>query len=88
MPTDPFKVRDPYYYGFWWWIFLGLSDVSDGGSCHGFAAASQLYANGMIPLAKFDRGPSGAPARRHWLRYLVITIVVAAIVFGNHHRGF
>lgn len=61
IPLPPFKVRDPYYYGFWWWIFLGLSDISDSGSCHGFAATSQLYANGMIPLAKFDRGPSGAP---------------------------
>ena len=30
---------------------------------------------------RIDRGPAGAPpARRHWLRYLIIAIVIAAIV--------
>ena len=61
IPLPPFKVRDPYYYSFWWWVFLGLADASDSGSCHGFAGASQLYYRGLIPLAKYDDALSGGP---------------------------
>ncbi|MBM3847260.1 MAG: LamG domain-containing protein, partial [Verrucomicrobia bacterium] len=59
IPLPPFKVRDPYYYTIWWWMYLALADIADGGSCHGFAAASQLYFRGLIPISKYDLSTNG-----------------------------
>ena len=66
IPAPPFKVRDPFYYGFWWWVYLALSDASDGGSCHGFAGTSLELYRRSIPLTLYDNALSGGPSGVHY----------------------
>jgi hypothetical protein len=66
IPLPPFKVRDPYYFAFWWWLWLALSDANQGGSCHGFAGTSQLYYRGLLPLSLYDNALSGGPSGVHF----------------------
>lgn len=51
-------IRDPYYYGFFFPVYMAWMDLAKG-SCSGFAATSRLMANGTIPFPAFDRADNG-----------------------------
>jgi hypothetical protein len=55
-------IRDPYYYTFFFPIYMVWMELAKG-SCTGFAATSRLMANGAIPFAAFDRADNGEGVR-------------------------
>lgn len=63
----PFPVRNPIYYSLWLPLYYLIGETAGrGGSCHGMAGASRLFANEILDVTDYDVGGSGGPSGVHY----------------------
>jgi hypothetical protein len=61
VPVPPFKVRDPYYFAFWFPLYFAIGSGTDG-NCFGLAGVSRMFERGILNEADFESAADGGPA--------------------------